>query len=97
MSDEFFITYEFFMTLYQPFLDHAIATLEARLELTEYPIPEGFESKSAVTGKMKRISAQQKARQVSPPGLRCSVRRVPQFRLEPKMRRMNRNMLMKSR
>jgi phycoerythrobilin:ferredoxin oxidoreductase len=42
------------MTLYQPFLDHAIATLEARLELTPYPIPEGFESKSAVTGKGDR-------------------------------------------
>lgn len=42
------------MTLYQPFLDHAIATLESRLELTPYPIPEGFESKSAVTGKGDR-------------------------------------------
>ena len=42
------------MTLYQPFLDHAIATLESRLELTPYPIPEGFGSKSAVTGKGDR-------------------------------------------
>lgn len=42
------------MTLYQPFLDHAIATLASRLELTPYPIPEGFESKSAVTGKGDR-------------------------------------------
>ena len=54
MRHEFFITLSFFMTLYQPFLDHAIATLEARLELTPYPIPEGFESKSAVTGKGDR-------------------------------------------
>ncbi len=39
------------MTLYQPFLDHAIATLESRLDLQPYPIPEGFERKSAITGK----------------------------------------------
>jgi phycoerythrobilin:ferredoxin oxidoreductase len=42
------------MTLYRPFLDHAIATLQDRLELRPYPIPEGFESKSATTGKGKR-------------------------------------------
>jgi phycoerythrobilin:ferredoxin oxidoreductase len=39
------------MTLYQPFLDHAIATLKSRLDLQPYPIPEGFERKSAITGK----------------------------------------------
>lgn len=41
-------------TLYQPFLDHAIAQIQARLDLQPYPIPEGFESKSARVGKGKR-------------------------------------------
>jgi len=41
------------MSLYQPFLDHAIVTLNKRLKLAPYPIPEGFESKSAVMGKGK--------------------------------------------
>lgn len=41
------------MTLYQPFLDHAIATLTECLDLQPYPIPEGFESKSALVGKGK--------------------------------------------
>ncbi|GJD15691.1 ferredoxin-dependent bilin reductase [Rivularia sp. IAM M-261] len=41
------------MTLYQPFLDYAISYLESHLELQPYPIPEGFERKSAVTGKGK--------------------------------------------
>ena len=41
-------------TLYQPFLDEAIAQITARLDLSPYPIPEGFESKSAVSGKGKR-------------------------------------------
>lgn len=39
------------MTLYQPFLDFAIATLQSRLDLQPYPIPAGFECKQAVTGK----------------------------------------------
>lgn len=39
------------MTLYQPFLDYAIATLRSRLDLQPYPIPAGFEEKRAVTGK----------------------------------------------
>lgn len=42
------------MTLYQPFLDHAIAQLQQSLDLQPYPIPSGFESKQAVTGKGKR-------------------------------------------
>jgi phycoerythrobilin:ferredoxin oxidoreductase len=42
------------MTLYQPFLDYAIATLKERLVLEPYPIPEGFERKSEVSGKGKR-------------------------------------------
>ena len=42
------------MTLYQPFLDHAIARLKDRLELQPYPIPEGFERKEEITGKGKR-------------------------------------------
>ena len=42
------------MTLYQPFLDHAIAQLKDRLELQPYPIPEGFERKEEITGKGKR-------------------------------------------
>ncbi|MCG8368056.1 MAG: phycoerythrobilin:ferredoxin oxidoreductase, partial [Pseudanabaenales cyanobacterium] len=41
------------MTLYQPFLDHAIACLQERLDLQPYPIPVGFESKSAIVGKGK--------------------------------------------
>lgn len=42
------------MTLYQPFLDHALETLQQSLDLQPYPIPVGFESKEAVTGKGKR-------------------------------------------
>jgi phycoerythrobilin:ferredoxin oxidoreductase len=42
------------MTLYQPFLDYAIALLTERLSLTPYPIPPGFESQAAVTGKGKK-------------------------------------------
>jgi phycoerythrobilin:ferredoxin oxidoreductase len=41
------------MTLYQPFLDAAIATLKARPDLQDYPIPEGFAAKSAQVGKGK--------------------------------------------
>jgi phycoerythrobilin:ferredoxin oxidoreductase len=41
------------MTLYQPFLDAAIALLQERLDLQPYPIPAGFESKSAIVGKGK--------------------------------------------
>jgi phycoerythrobilin:ferredoxin oxidoreductase len=42
------------LTLYQPFLDHAIAYLKERLsDLQPYPIPVGFESKSAIVGKGK--------------------------------------------
>ncbi|MEG3851087.1 phycoerythrobilin:ferredoxin oxidoreductase [Microcoleus sp. herbarium19] len=41
------------MTLYQPFLDEAIALLENRLDLQPYPIPEGFELKQATVGKGK--------------------------------------------
>lgn len=41
------------MTLYQPFLDYAIATLQELLELQPYPIPTGFERKEATTGKGK--------------------------------------------
>jgi phycoerythrobilin:ferredoxin oxidoreductase len=41
------------MTLYQPFLEAAIALLQERLDLQAYPIPEGFESKSAIVGKGK--------------------------------------------
>jgi phycoerythrobilin:ferredoxin oxidoreductase len=41
------------MTLYQPFLDSAIALLQDRLDLQPYPIPAGFESKSAIVGKGK--------------------------------------------
>ena len=39
------------MSLYQPFLDHAIALLHDRPDLQPYPIPAGFESKSAIVGK----------------------------------------------
>lgn len=42
------------MTLYQPFLEYAIALMEERLDLKPYPIPTGFERKTAITGKGKR-------------------------------------------
>ncbi|NEP01787.1 MAG: phycoerythrobilin:ferredoxin oxidoreductase [Symploca sp. SIO2E9] len=42
------------MTLYQPFLDYAIALLKDRLQLESYPIPEGFERKQATVGKGKK-------------------------------------------
>lgn len=42
------------MTLYQPFLDHAITTLEDRLSLKPYPIPDGFKHKEATVGKNAR-------------------------------------------
>jgi phycoerythrobilin:ferredoxin oxidoreductase len=42
------------MTLYQPFLDYAIAVLEKRLALQPYPIPAGFEHKEAIVGKGKK-------------------------------------------
>lgn len=38
------------MTLYQPFLDHAIATLGEAFDLQDYPIPEGFDRKVGTTG-----------------------------------------------
>ncbi|NET49666.1 MAG: phycoerythrobilin:ferredoxin oxidoreductase, partial [Merismopedia sp. SIO2A8] len=41
------------MTLYQRFLDYAIAQLDEHLDLRPYPIPEGFETKSAIVGKGK--------------------------------------------
>ncbi|BAY26741.1 ferredoxin-dependent bilin reductase [Calothrix sp. NIES-2100] len=41
------------MTLYQPFLDYAIALLQKRLNVQPYPIPAGFESKQATVGKGK--------------------------------------------
>jgi len=41
------------LTLYQPFLDYAIALLHKRLDLQPYPIPQGFESKQATVGKGK--------------------------------------------
>ncbi|AOY83636.1 phycoerythrobilin:ferredoxin oxidoreductase [Moorena producens JHB] len=42
------------MTLYQPFLDYAIAYLKERLDLQHYPIPPGFERKFATVGKGKK-------------------------------------------
>ena len=45
------------MTLYKPFLDHAIATLKAKLDLEPYLIPEGFECKAGTMGKGKRAEA----------------------------------------
>ncbi|WP_144866897.1 phycoerythrobilin:ferredoxin oxidoreductase [Hyella patelloides] len=45
------------MTLYQPFLDYAISTLQQRLDLALYPIPEGFERKEGIMGKGKRQEA----------------------------------------
>ncbi|OKH26936.1 phycoerythrobilin:ferredoxin oxidoreductase [Hydrococcus rivularis NIES-593] len=45
------------MTLYQPFLDYAIALLKERLDLSPYPIPEGFEYKEGTMGKGKKQEA----------------------------------------
>lgn len=42
------------MTLYKPFLEHAIATLQEKLDLEPYPIPPGFEQKEGIMGKGKR-------------------------------------------
>lgn len=42
------------MSLYQPFLDHALALLHEHLSLQPYPIPAGFERKENVTGKGKK-------------------------------------------
>lgn len=42
------------MTLYQPFLDYAIALLEEQLDLQPYPIAEGFDRKEGTMGKGKR-------------------------------------------
>lgn len=42
------------MTLYQPFLDYAIALLTERLILKPYPIPTDFEQKQCITGKGKK-------------------------------------------
>ena len=39
------------MTLYQPFIERAIAILEQKLDLESYPIPAGFNSKEGVMGK----------------------------------------------
>lgn len=42
------------MTLYQPFIDYAIATLRSRLDLKPYPIPTGFERQEGVMGRGKK-------------------------------------------
>jgi phycoerythrobilin:ferredoxin oxidoreductase len=43
------------VTLYQPFLDYALALLTERIaDLSPYPIPVGFERKECTTGKGKR-------------------------------------------
>ncbi len=42
------------MNLYQPFLEEGMAQLERSLSLSPYPIPAGFERKSAMTGKGTR-------------------------------------------
>ena len=42
------------MTLYEPFLEYGLNLLKDELELSDYPIPEGFERKEAITGKGKR-------------------------------------------
>ncbi|MEM6449435.1 MAG: phycoerythrobilin:ferredoxin oxidoreductase [Cyanobacteria bacterium P01_D01_bin.105] len=43
-------------TIYEPFLAQAQALLEQHLDLSHYPIPPGFEQKSAITGKGKRAA-----------------------------------------
>lgn len=42
------------MTLYQPFIDHAIAILKTELDLEHYPIPTGFERQEGLMGKGKK-------------------------------------------
>ncbi|WP_242721274.1 hypothetical protein [Microcoleus vaginatus] len=44
------------ITLYQPFLDVAIALMKNRLDLQYYQIPQGFEIKEATGGKGKKQS-----------------------------------------
>ncbi len=41
-------------TIYEPFLQRAIALLTEHLDISPYPIPAGFDTKSAVAGKGKR-------------------------------------------
>lgn len=42
------------MSIYQPFLDHAIAKMTEKLDLKPFPIPEDFERKEAIIGKGKK-------------------------------------------
>lgn len=42
------------MSLYQTFLDYAIAYLQENLELEDYPIPEGYKQKKTIMGKGKK-------------------------------------------
>jgi phycoerythrobilin:ferredoxin oxidoreductase len=42
------------VTIYEPFLDYAVRLLQERQVLQPYPIPMGYESKLAVTGKGDR-------------------------------------------
>lgn len=42
------------MSIYQPFLDYAIAKMREKLDLKPFPIPEGFERKEAITGKGRK-------------------------------------------
>ncbi|NJK39711.1 MAG: phycoerythrobilin:ferredoxin oxidoreductase [Oscillatoriales cyanobacterium RM1_1_9] len=42
------------MTLYQPFLDYALTQLEQSLNLSPYPIPDGFTQKQGTMGKGQR-------------------------------------------
>lgn len=44
------------MSLYQPFLDHALHVLQSCLDCQPYPIPQGFECKSAIVGKGKHAN-----------------------------------------
>jgi phycoerythrobilin:ferredoxin oxidoreductase len=41
------------MSLYQPFLDYALALLQEKLPLESYPIPLGFERQEGLSGKGK--------------------------------------------
>lgn len=45
------------MTLYQPFLDAAIALLQQHFDLEPYPIPPGLERQVAIAGKGQRSEA----------------------------------------
>ncbi|MEL6439534.1 MAG: phycoerythrobilin:ferredoxin oxidoreductase [Cyanobacteria bacterium J06621_8] len=59
------------MTLYQPFLDHAIDALKAKFDLATYPIPNGFASNQGTMGRgSKQVSVTTTSHAFKSPKLR---------------------------